>query len=100
MIQEAAIWFNENDFATPATLTPDGGSAVSTTVIFHNENSPYNIGDVEVINDKPTAEILTEVIGSSKSGTLVIGSITWYYIDATPDMDGIKILTLSRVSKR
>lgn len=101
MIQETEIFFNTNDFAEAAVLTPDGGAAVNCAVLFNNANAPIQTGDVTIINDNPTAEIQSSVIGATKKGTLKITrtNVTWYIIDVGPDIDGTVLLTLSRKTK-
>ena len=99
MIQEKEIFLNTNDFAQAAVFTPTGGSAANCKVNFIDEGELVPVGDVFVPTDKPQAEILTSVAGSAKSGTLKIGTVTWYVIDAGPDKDGFTMLSLSRSPK-
>lgn len=99
MIQEVDIFLNVNDFAQAAILTPDGGTAINCSVNFIPENAEITVGDLRIPNDAPKAEIKSSVIGSTKKGTLKIGTYTWYIIDVGPDMNGLTLVSISRYQK-
>lgn len=84
-----------------AEVTPPGKSQRSIRVHFTNENTPSSFGNVVVVNDNPTVDVLTtEIKGNSapivEESVIVISDESFKVSKIGVDEDGFTLLDLKR----
>lgn len=97
-------FYNEDDFAEPFEVSPMDGSLFTELGIWNNQDSPFNFNETSSANDSPTVTFRTYRIQDYDLDNAVIKristGITYYAKNVGPDINGERLINLSRTPKQ
>lgn len=97
MAEDLDVFFQDEDFASSATYTPDGGSASTISGIFDDEYVEVDGQNVGIASNMPVFQCKTsDVISASDGDALVVNAVNYTIRVVKHDGTGMTILMLEK----
>ena len=98
--EDFSLFFDTDEFAVEAVITPAGGSAFSVDGIFNDgyQERSREFVDIASRDTMLTCPAFAQVLALKKGDAAVIGGQNYKILQAKPSGDGLAIITLEKVA--